>query len=199
MARFQFRVVGNYFGSPITSKPNFGNGYSVTGPVYVDIDPSQAAPSIQDIMHNVSQQASQGQIPHCNSFMFSTQHPQGAGSNVNLYALTASYSTDPVSRATGGPFVYHLQENLMGASFDLVLQYYLYEVPNPGDPTAPLTQINRAGDRVPFTSPISDIPGFHYDPNGEYFIVWRCLQIATGPSNSNRLNVRMEKVKKMYV
>jgi len=194
MAKFQFRVVGNYFGNPLTKKPEFGNGYSVTGPVTVDIS-GDNAPSIVDIMTEVHQEAISGNIPNCNNFIFSTQHPMGSiGSDVNLYSLTAEYSLDPISRQPG-TFTYHLQENLMGSDFDQVLQYYVYELTDPNDPTAPITQINRAGDRIPFSSPLSDVPGFKYDPNGNYFIVWRLVVIATGPSSSNRINVRLSKNK----
>lgn len=191
MANFQFRVVGTYFGSPITEKPNFGAGYSTTGPVSVDID-GPSAPSVEDVMRRVAFNAATGQIPNCNGFFFSRHHPHGHGSNLNLYAVACRYTEDPITRQHGS-FIYYLAENLTNPQFDNVLQYYIYEVPDPSNPEGPLTQINRAGDRIAFSQPLSDIPGFEYKPNGNYFIVWRMVTIATQAAHSSRLMARMDK------
>lgn len=191
MAKFQLRVVGSYFGSPITAKPEFGNGYSVTGPIVVDI-PGATAPSISQVMDEVMNLANNNGIPNCSGMLYNSARPAGEGSTENLYSIILGYTLDPVSRQSGD-FIYYLQEDLTGTNYDQVLQYYLYDVPNPGDATASISQVNRAGDRVPFSQPISNIPGFTYDPNGTYYIVWRLVTIATGPTRSNKLKVRLEK------
>ncbi|MCI4668200.1 MAG: hypothetical protein MRZ79_08685 [Bacteroidia bacterium] len=196
MATFQFRVVGNYFGSPLTTPPEFSIGKSVTGPVTVTIDPSVPASAItvDRIMQEIKQMSLNNQINNCSLFTYepSSEYPDG---EKTLRSITVKYTESPYGG--GQPATIQLAERLDDPSADLVLQYYLYEFTETGDHDAPLIQYNRAGDRKSFQTPLSQIGEFNYKPDGAYFIVWRMVYIATSATQSARLNARVNKIIQM--
>ncbi|MBT3547232.1 MAG: hypothetical protein HN487_06040 [Flavobacterium sp.] len=191
MATFQFRVVGTYFGSPNTQHVPFAAGTSVTGPVSVEYD-EDTPPSIQTIMDLVCTKAANGEVDNCLGFSYSTLHPCGS-KDPNLYEITASYTKNPIGGHQGDLYNFRLQENLSGSSTDLVLQYYLYEVPNPDSPKSPIIQLNRAGDRIGFFESIDNIESVEYDKNKTYLIVWREVVINTSPTISSRVARRTKR------